>query len=122
LVLENTDRTVTRCCQHPHIQEKKAMSMHNFHTQINTNPGAILTLISTKKPSNMFVQKKNKAYRRLATQEHISHCQNTKQCSHLLLHGDLHTTSTVPLCHVGAWSPSIMARSATCPSCCCVST
>jgi hypothetical protein len=74
LVLENTEQTVTCCCQPHPVQEKKSMGIDNFHTHTNTNPEAILIRISTRKPSNIFCQKKQtkKTYRRLATQEHKS--------------------------------------------------
>jgi hypothetical protein len=76
--------------------------MHKFHTHINTNPEAILARISTRKLSDMFSKKKHTdGWRRKST----SHCQNTKQCWNLLLHGDLPLpcnvcVTSVPCCQL----------------------
>jgi hypothetical protein len=87
------------------------MSMHNFHTHINTYSGAILIRISTRKPSNIFFPQKNKTYRRLATQEHESLPEHETILE--LAFARCFTTSTLPLCHVGAWLPTILARTST---------
>jgi hypothetical protein len=83
--------------------------MHNFHTHINTFTGAILIRISTRKPSNIFSKKKT--YRRLATQELKSLPKHETMLE--LAFARRFTISTLPLYHIGAWLPGILARTST---------
>jgi len=73
------------------------MRMHNFDTHSNTNTGAILICISTRKPSDMFSRKTT--HRRLATRELKSLPEHETMLE--LAFARHFTTSTQPLCHVG---------------------